>query len=233
MQEAATGNRVKALIHFVLAMLLLATGTCLAESDQDLTNKALFDFVAERSREFGSVFSGGLKAVNRHVQAAIYESRAGNRRTLEAICAAVVNEVIDDASRNELQLACEKRFLHMIAVMSQTDRMSPYRVAGGNELEWRSHYASIASGDLAFVLEGHYRFPAGHYSCRSTNNCCDMDGALYLNSCRTPTADEQKAIDICAAECSCYRSEEYMNCLRDQGVTVGCEDQDDGSRLCY
>ena len=214
-------------------MLLLATGVCLAESGENLTNKALFDFVTERSREFGFVFSGGLRAVSGQVHAAFYEGRTGNRRTMEAICIIVVNEVIDDASRNELQLACKKRLLDTIAMMSQTDRMSPYRAAGSNELEWRSDYASIASGDLAFVLEGSYLFPIGHYSCRLNNNCCDMEGALYLNSCRTPTADEQKAINICAAECSCVRSEEYMNCLRDQGVTVGCEDQDDGSRLCY
>lgn len=75
-----------------MALLLLATGVCLAESDQNLTNKALFDFVTERSREFGAFSAGSDMADSRRMEFAIYDSRTGDRRSMNAICAVVTSK---------------------------------------------------------------------------------------------------------------------------------------------
>jgi hypothetical protein len=224
----------KTLIQLALAIFLLSTGVCCAESDEELTtNKALFDFVTDQARGSNSLSSGGSSAGTRFMQISVHMVRTDNDAVMETICAVVVDGVIDSDSRDAAEQGCTTSFLHMIAKISQPDRMSPYRAAGRNELEWWSRYASIASGDLVFVLTGRYRFPVGHRSCRLLNNCCDMEGSRFLQSCRTPSADENKAIDICAAEFPSPCSSQYKHCLQDRGIKIGCEDQDDGSRICY
>jgi len=55
----------------------------------------------------------------------------------------------------------------------------------------------------------------------------------YLGSCRILTENELQAIKSCLAEGLPSRSEEYAACLREAGVKVGCDEQADGSRICY
>ncbi len=167
------------------------------------------------------------------MQSSVHIARTDNGALMETICAVVVTGLIDNDSRDTLEQECTGYFLHLIAKMSQPDRTSPFRAAGRNELEWQSRYASIASGDMVFVLTGRYRFPIGHRSCRLINNCCASSGRDFLYSCRTLSAEEEQAMNNCIGEYFYVSTEQYLNCLQHQGVKFGCEDQDDGSRICY
>lgn len=83
------------------------------------------------------------------------------------------------------------------------------------------------------ILEAQYEFPEGHISCRLQPYCCSSELSLYLDSCREPEVDEEAAVDSCLAEGHKRKTNEYEDCLRSNGINIGCEPQDDGSRLCY
>ncbi len=61
----------------------------------------------------------------------------------------------------------------------------------------------------------------------------NVEGAIYLDSCRVPTDSELQTIDACLAEGRHRGSEEFFGCLRAAGVKIGCEEQADGARICY
>ena len=123
--------------------------------------------------------------------------RRSEGTTINALCAVVVEGEIQPNSRAVVLGECKKQLLLAIARVSQTSRESPYRAAGENETRWATHYATIATGDLIFVMDGIYVLPPSVRPCIFISNCCDQDGALQLRSCRTPTAHEKPAIVHC------------------------------------
>ena len=118
-------------------------------------------------------------------------------------------------------------------MISQSTATSSYRAAGATEVEWKSKTVVIVSGDSAFVVEGYFTFAAKHKSCRLINDCCSRDGSTYLDSCRVVTEIELQTIMSCLAAGLKLGSDEYFDCLRKADVKVGCEEQADGSRICY
>jgi len=157
----------------------------------------------------------------------------GIRLELRALCGVVVYGQFDEAIAAATQSGCEQALLKRIRMLSQSQSVSPYRAAGAAEIEWQRSSINLATGDLALVVDGRYSFPKGHKSCRMMFDCCSLVGAIYLNSCRVPNDSELQAVTSCLAEGLTTRTTEFVQCLRDGGVKMGCEDQADGSRICY
>ena len=65
------------------------------------------------------------------------------------------------------------------------------------------------------------------------SDCCSIDGSIYLDSCREPDDSEMQVVKFCLAEGLQLGTDEYVECLREDGVNVGCDEQADGSRVCY
>lgn len=158
--------------------------------------------------------------------------RADGRIVVRAACGVISGDGPAETVSAETRASCEAGLLRTIVIFSQPETAGPYRVAAPSEILWDSGAATLVSGDRAFIVDGRYSFSEGHTPCRLVSNCCSTDGALYLQSCRTPTEKELRVIDDCLAAGNDRHSAEYMTCLRKAGVRVGCEEQDDGSRIC-
>ena len=171
-----------------------------------------------------------------HLGAAIvvhteYRKQADPPR-LRGLCGVLLGNDHDEGLQGALQAECERRVLRTIRNLSQQSPDSPFRAAGANALEWVSLQTKLESGDAVQVLEAHYRFPEGHVACRMLPYCC-TGNTFYLESCRDMTDRDKEAINTCLAQDVKPRSDEFVDCLRSAGVQAGCEDQPDGSRLCY
>ena len=171
-----------------------------------------------------------------HLGAAIvfhteYRKQADPPR-LRGLCGVLLGNDHDEGLQGALQAECERRVLRTIRNLSQQSPDSPFRAAGANALEWVSLQTKLESGDAVQVLEAHYQFPAGHVACRMLPDCC-TGNTFYLESCRDMTERDKEAINACLAQNVKPRSDEFVDCLRSGGVKAGCEDQPDGSRLCY
>ena len=158
--------------------------------------------------------------------------RIGELLVMRSVCAVVVDDDPNDAIWFGLEQQCNDVLLRGILMLSQSGRDVPYRAAGRNEIHWQKTTITLNVDDIAYVVDGSYEFPANHVPCKWLSNCCSSKGYLFLDSCREPTESESEAVDYCLAEGFKRRSPDYVKCLREQGVAVGCEDQLDGSRLC-
>jgi len=197
------------------------------------TDMAVHQYFMTIRSQHGTLSGGTRMVEGSRFRYDVDADRQASGTTINALCAVVVDGDIPSTSRTLVFDECKKWLLRAIAHASQASRDSPYRAAGENELRWKTQYATIATGELIFVIDGTYVLPPSMRSCRSIGGCCDPDGALQLGSCRTPTAEEQPAIDHCQKQDHRCLSDEYYECLRQQGLKVGCYDQPDGSRLCY
>lgn len=196
---------------------------------------ALSAYIREEMQSYAMFSSGGIVVENFDDFVTIETGTLWHERQMgvRGMCGVVIDGQADDAMAETIRLGCEMEVLRTIMKLSQPSAASPFRAAGASEVEWNSRIATISSGDFALVVEGNYSFAKDHTSCLLTNDCCLGDGSIYLDSCRIPTEMELRAVKFCLAAGLRRRSEEYSGCLRDAGVSVGCEDQADGSRMCY
>lgn len=159
--------------------------------------------------------------------------RVDGRISVRALCGVVLGQGHDAAVTTKIESYCESRLFGTVRKLSQSQTTGPYRVAGPSEFAWERRFVTLVSGDPALVLEGRYSFTDTHTPCIWNSDCCSPEGTVYLDSCRTPTADDLQIIDECLSEERAPRSEEFFACLRTAGVEVGCEVQSDGSRICH
>ena len=157
----------------------------------------------------------------------------GEHMVLRAVCGVVTDGLPNEKVSMGTKSGCEKWLLGTIMRLSQPQAAGPYRAAGATEIEWKSKTVTLVSSDLALIFEGRYTFASKHAPCRLMSGCCSDDGPIYLDSCRVPTEVELQVIESCLAKELRLHSEEYFDCLRDADVKVGCDEQADGSRICY
>ena len=159
--------------------------------------------------------------------------RVDGRVAVRATCGVVIGVELDNAVSKQARSDCENWLLRTVMRLSQPQLSGPYRVAAPSEFEWESRFANLVSGDSALIVDGRYTFTEKHVPCHWISDCCSSNGSTYLDSCRVPTKSEMQNIDNCLAESGTHRSEKFIGCLREAGVKVGCEDQVDGSQVCY
>ena len=217
----------------LLMPLALQQAGVLEDNEATSTDLAVHQYFITIRDQHSGLSSGAQRAGDYHLRFNIDAHRQASGTTINALCAVTIDGEIAPTSRTLVLKGCKMRLLRSIANISQTSRSSPYRAAGENELRWTTHYATIATGELIFVMDGTYVLPPSVRPCRFISDCCDLDGVLQLGSCRTPTAEERSAIEHCQEQGHGCRSDEYFECLRQQDLKVGCYDQPDGSRLCY
>lgn len=195
---------------------------------------ALSGYLRQQMDGYSGYDSGsGTDGHGVHTGLEIGVRRQGVDLQMRALCGFTYAEMPDESVSARWRSDCERRLYRMIKSLSQSDPAGPYRVAGPSEIEWQTHSATLVSGHNALILDGRYSFPEGHRPCRDISDCCSEDGALYLQSCRTPTETELKAIDQCLEAGHGRGSDDFVGCLRAAGVKAGCQVQDDGSYLCY
>lgn len=93
----------------------------------------------------------------------------------------------DGALREALATGCEERLLRTINKLSRPREPGPYRAAGAAEIDWQSRIVTLLTSDVAYVVEGRYTNSQEYTPCLWIDNCCPLNGALYLDSCREPT----------------------------------------------
>ncbi len=198
---------------------------------------ALSNYVREEMKDYSTHSSVSGSGIFEHFNGAfVMETgarRDGEQLVVRAVCGVIVDGQPDNTAPERTRARCEKWILRAIRMLSQPQGTSPYRVAGAAEVEWKSKTATLASGDTAFVMEGHHTFTPNHTPCLWISDCCSSDGKVYLDSCRSPTEVELEAVKSCLAQEKQPRTEEYLGCLRKAEVKVGCDEQADGSRICY
>lgn len=204
-----------------------------AVDHSEYTPPALQRYLEHEMEGFRTSLSGSGSEDYGHT----FRFRVGSRRAdgayrVRAVCGSVLSPEHDEAIRGQTRAACESRLMLTVKRLSQERADGSYVVASPAEFTWDSRQTMLVSGDYAFIVEGRYEFSAGHVPCRRISDCCSRDGSLYLDSCRVPTESELKAIDTCLDAVGTRRSEEFDLCLRDAGVRVGCERQNDGSQVC-
>ena len=195
---------------------------------------ALSTFIEQRMSGY-SMQGSGAGATSRGQPQATFTGarRVDGRLVLGAACGAVIG--LDDNGSTEKQLAadCERALSRSVKSLSQSHPGEPYRVAGASEFQWAREFVRLVSGDNALVITGHYAFAEMRTPCRWISDCCSSEGVIYLGSCRTPSETELQSIQTCLAEVESLRSDEFEDCLRADGVRVGCEQQADGSSICF
>lgn len=205
------------------------------DPDEPVAPDLILDTYLRGQTSDSNWFGGGISIAEngRSIVVHIENSRGNKDMEMRALCGLVLFEEPRLGASSVLKDECQSRFLRTIMMFSQPDRTSPFRAAGANELRWSETRASLRSGDSALILEARYDFPRGHVSCRLQPSCCSRAGSIYLDSCREPSQQEEAAVNECLATGLKRRSVEYNNCLRSRGTGIGCEEQDDGSRLCF
>ena len=201
------------------------------EEDSEL---ALMSYIRNEMKGYSSHSSGGGTTdsdLPQHFETG--ERRIDGRVAVRAICGSVVDLPLSKTVSAESKSFCQSKLQRTVKKLSQPQEMGAYRVAGPSEFNWDSQTATLASGDTALVWVGHYTFAEKHVPCLWVSECCSADGYFYLDSCRAPNESELKIIDQCLEEERGSHSEEFLGCLRTAGMKVGCEDQADGSQICY
>lgn len=177
--------------------------------------------------------NGNSEYMGRLIVSSVGNSQSSGVMAMRALCGIIVNREPGPEESNAVKEHCNSRLLRSIRMFSQSDQNSPFRAAGANEIRWSEKSAVLKSNDSAFLLEAQYEFPEGHMSCMLQPHCCSSNLRYYLDSCREPKTHEEAAVNSCLAEGYRRKTDEYENCLRSKSVSVGCEAQEDGSRLCY
>ncbi len=195
---------------------------------------ALSAYITGEMKGFSMMSGGSL--MGRRPKPFSFETgrgKEGEERVLRAVCGALIVGVPDETLASDVLAACERALLRTIRQLSQPAESGPFRASGANEIEWQTRSATLLSGDAALIVTGRHVFQPEFRPCLLISDCCSLDGQSYLMSCRTPTDAERQAISSCLERERRPWSEEFQSCLREQQVKVGCEDQPDGSRLCY
>jgi len=166
------------------------------------------------------------------------ESFSGARRidrrvVVGAACGTIVGLEYDENVSMQLTADCERLLLRTVKGLSQSKPTGTYNVAASSDFEWDREVVKLVSGDTGLILEGRYEFADVHMPCRWISDCCSSDGIIYLNSCRAPSESELQVIQTCLSEVESLRSKEFEGCLRSAGVRAGCEEQADGSQICF
>ncbi len=205
-----------------------------------------YDAVQDSSSELSAYLRNQMKGYRMHNNGTVsakfidgsihFETgtrRQGEHLVVRGTCGVVVKGQLDEAISTATRSRCEQTLLQTIMMLSQPQSESPYYAAGATSIEWQSRPTSLATGDIALVVEGRQTLPIGHMPCRWISDCCSSDGSIYLDSCREPDDSEMQVVRFCLAEGLQLGTDEYVECLREDGVNVGCDEQADGSRICY
>ena len=227
--------------HLAVGLVFALSLPAMAQSPYDMNeiagnpDLALSAYLHEQFTGYSSHASGGIgiEDIQRPVSFMTGIRRREQGFELRALCGVLVDGDPDNALRESLVTGCEEKLLRTIKRLSQSPEPGPYRAAGAAEIDWQSRVAVLVTSDVAYVMEGRYANSQNYTPCLFIDSCCPLNGSLYLDSCREPTDAEWQGIDHCQSEGLGCRSPEYLACLREQGVKVGCETQPDGSRLCY
>lgn len=222
-------------------LILTLSIPAMADSPYDMNeiagnpDLALSAYLHEQFSGYLSHANGGLgiEDIQQSVSFMTGAQRTDQGLDMRALCGVVVDGDPDDALRQALVAGCEETFLRTIKKLSQPAEPGPYRAGGAAEIDWQSRIVTLITSDVALVVEGRYTNSQKYTPCLLIDSCCPLNGTLYLDSCREPTDTEWQAIDHCQSKGLGCRSPEYLTCLREQGVKVGCEAQPDGSRLCH
>lgn len=206
-----------------------------AVAPEEDTQEALSTFMRDAMKSYRSHSgrSGGHRDPDKQVEIQIGIRKEDENRIIRALCAMTFDSYPDEVVISEFKSDCETQLLRTIKRISQPEEAGPFRAAGRSEIEWQSRNVVLASADKAIVLDGRHVFESNQTPCQWISGCCSTDGAIYLDSCRTPTEPDKQGISSCLTQGLRPRSEEFLHCLSDQDVMVGCEDQADGSRICY
>lgn len=196
---------------------------------------ALSNYVREEMKNhlMQSSSTGNSEYFSGPLEIEIGTRRQGEQIGLRAVCGAVIDGRPSETISMWIKAVCEENVLRSIKMLSQPQAEGPYRAAGAAEIDWSSKTTTLASTETALIVEGLYKFPKKHRPCRYINDCCGGDGHVYLDSCRIPTESELKVIKSCLAQGQQPHTDEYLGCLREADVKVGCDEQADGSRICF
>lgn len=202
---------------------------------EDDANIALTDYISTEMKPYRVSGSGGsaIPELSSSMSFEVGARKSGQNIIVRAVCGVNYEQELSDELARGAQDECEKTLLRDIRIRSQFTPESPYRAAGANEITWQTTDISLSADSVSLIMDGRYSYPFTQKSCRFMPNCCSYDGAMYLDSCRTPTKEETDAIKSCLNPDIDFRSDDYYQCLKDAGVKAGCETQKDGSRLCY
>lgn len=157
----------------------------------------------------------------------------GDVVTVRSLCGVYVDHVGDQDATQAVRAACEKELLYAIRIRGQLSAESPYRAGGAKDISWNTTSVTLLGDKLVLIVDGRYQHKPPSRPCRWVTGCCPREGALYLDSCRAPTESELEVIESCLSQDLVFRSDAYFECLRENDVRIGCEDQKDGSRRCY
>lgn len=205
------------------------------QSPTDDPELAMSNYVSGEMKAF-STYSSGATGSDQFSDTIFFETgirRSNERVDVRALCAVIFESPLEEQVSTGTQAECERLLLRTIQRVGQPQTLDSYVVAGPSEIGWTSKTVTVASGNTALVLDGQYSFPHDFKSCQWVSGCCNTDGLMYLDSCRVPTDPELQAVKVCLARELPIRSEEYAACMREAGVRYGCEEQPDGSRICY
>lgn len=195
---------------------------------------ALVSYLRDAMKGYSTHSSGaGTDESNLPAHFETGERRADGRINVRAACGRAVDLPLRENVSESFKSYCRDKLWRTVKKLSQTEAEGSYRVAAPSEFEWQSRTVALVSGDTAVVWVGDYSFTGSHVPCLWISDCCSIDGQLYLDSCRTPTEGELTIIDRCLGTKRGHRSDEFHRCLREEGMTVGCEEQPDGSQVCY
>ena len=195
---------------------------------------ALSSYIQQEMKGYSMHSSGGgISNFNLPEEYQTGARRNDGRIRVRAMCGVVFGLQLDETVSTQIKSDCESKLLRTVKRLSQPQGAGPYRVAAPSEFEWEKRFAKLASGDTALVLKGRYTFTEEHVPCLWISDCCSSDGFFYLDSCRAPSEIELRTIQTCLSEVESRRSEEFTDCLRTAGLKAGCEEQADGSRICF
>ena len=197
---------------------------------------ALSSYIGQKMDKYSSYSSGSGTSAGGEPQATYSGTMRIDRRVaVGAACGTIIGLEYDESVSTELMADCERSLLRTVKGLSQPRTTGTYTVVAPSEFEWDRQFVTLVSGDNALIIEGRYVFADVHTPCRWISDCCSIDGAVYLNSCRAPSESELHIIQSCLEEVGMetLRSEEFTDCLRMAKMDVGCEDQADGSQVCF
>ena len=195
---------------------------------------ALSSYIEQKMDKYSMHSSGG--GTNARGQPQDFHSgarRNDGRVAVSAACGTIVGLDLDETVSTQLKADCERLLLRTVKGLSQSKPTETYNVAAPSDFEWDREVVRLVSGDIGLILEGRYQFADVHTPCRWISDCCSIDGIFYLNSCRAPSEGELQVIQTCLSKVESIRSKDFEGCLRSAGVRTGCEEQADGSQICF
>lgn len=205
-----------------------------AKTPEEDSALALSSYIQQEMKGYSMHSSGGgTNDLNLPQEFQTGARRNNGHVAVRIMCGVVFGLQLDETASTQTKSDCQSKLLYTVKKLSQPQGTGPYRVAAPSEFEWERRFARLISGDTALILEGRYIFSKKHVPCLWISDCCSTEGYFYLDSCRAPTESELQIIESCLEEVERLRSEEFTGCLSAASMEVGCEDQADGSRICF